>query len=307
MSRSRREFQEGKSRLVWKKESNTMAVTQLVQGSVTLLGNTVFCVGHHGSLALLDLRKWRWQFLGNDCLLGIGGWHIADLVNDKIYYFGGDGTEALVEYDTVLERARKVETLNEGPSRTTFMTSVFATWRNEIITFGGYSPRLESRTNDTHAYNVVSKSWRKLEMKGRLPKARNGHSSILHGTKMYIYGGYDVHAALLGDLWIAELSNFHAPSWSQPQTTGHSPSRRCLAVWHNLNGLLLVFGGFGRVGSAKNLELYFPEEKAWLSTANSQDLVQGTPPYQNHCQAGLTTSTGILYFTNDKVYSLSEE
>ena len=55
----------------------------------------------------------------------------------------------------------------------------------------------------------------------------------------------------------------------------------------------------------KNLGIHVPEEDMWLSSSSSRLDINGSSPTQTRFQLGLSTSNGILYFTNHGIYGLS--
>ena len=275
-----------------------------VNGSLTLVGNSVYHAGFRGTLAVLSCENWQWQLFGKR-LLGLGNYHCAQLAADKIYYIGGNMAKGVVEYDTVLHNVNRIaeKSTGESPAGRKWMSSVFAPWRNEIVTFGGFFDGDVARSNETHAFNVDMKSWRKLELRGRLPEPRTGHSATMCSSKMYVYGGYDRNAQLLGDICIAELGAHYA-FWSLPQVNGRIPVSRTVAALNNLNGLLVMFGGHAQREVAKGeLNIFSPETNMWLSSGVK---VQGSSPRTKTRRCGLKTSNGVLYFTRDGIYLLSQ-
>ena len=279
----------------------------LRDGSVTLLGGKVYWAGGSGVLTAFSFDNLRWQTLGKP-LLGISMTHVAELADEKIYFYGGVGSTALVEYDTVLGAAREVETARTGPSGRRWMTAVFAPWRREIIYFGGIHRAGESRMNDTHAFNVDSQSWKELGLRGTPPQARTGHSAVIHEKKMYIYGGFNDDFEYLGDLWIAELSSLAAQTWSLVVTRGSLPTNRTVAALNNLNGRLVVFGGFCRDYNVRHaMSVFFPKTQEWKSRDGGEVRVAGSRPGDTTNHLSVTLSRGILYFTPSGIFLLSEE
>lgn len=274
--------------------------------SVTLVGHSVYVAEARNRLWKLSCKTWRWEELGNR-LLGIGKYHIAQLSAEKIYFYGGLGSPALVEYDTVLGKARKVETTGDSPYRRQYMSSVFAAWRSEIITFGGMFLDMHTRSNQTHALNVESKSWRKLELKGKRPKPRYLHTAAILGTKMYIYGGTNERSAPLDDLWIAELSQSLAPYWSQPQVNGTIPHARTGGSLNILKGMILLFGGDNRLNELRDFHLYFADSLTWCGESSQSVERKGEPPKVTIKSYGVTTATGVLYLTRSGIFLLSQE
>lgn len=289
---------EDKLRLRWKRVASVANIPDLGASSAILVGHVVHCTLRRGQAYKFDTKTRTWTKSAQSTV-GIVDWHAAEIVDDKIFYFGG---RAPVEYDTVLERRRVVETANIGPARTSFMTAVFATSRNEIVTFGGYSSPKNGRTNETHAYNTTTKAWKKLELKGKQPPARNGHAATMCLSKMYIFGGYDENRMRLGDLWIAELGKNLPPTWSKPRTTGITPRQCSRPTWNNLNGRLILAGW-----SFQCMQVYIAESEMWCDESSSQVDVRGLAPNISDCREGIDIHNGILYFTPKDVYVLSQE
>ena len=264
------------------------------RGSVTLLGSRVYCGFAGGYLSVFSLLDYRWQSLGKP-LLRVDGGHAAQLAGDKIYFLYKD----VVEYDTVTEEVTTVATVQGAD---TWMAAAFAPWRDEIITFGGFSFQF---TNEMHAFHVESKTWKKLELNGKPPERRNAAAAVICGKKMFVYGGYSISGYPLGDLWIADLSNSRAPSWSLAKTSGRfstGPGRPSLC---NIDDLLVVFGEF-RTPNAKVL-VYSLLDREWYSQLDKQAVVLNDPPPSSYAHKALAVNAGILYFTERGVYLLSRE
>ena len=299
---------EGEVTLRWKQLAERgMGDVVLEGGSATQVGSRVFFAGGAGRLSVVSCEGWTVEELGSP-LLRLPRWHIAQLVDDKIFFCGGLGSMSLVEYDVVLGHAREVVTDEEIPIGKMYMTSVYAPWRKEIVTFGGFVSRNRIRSNETHAFNAKSKNWKLLELRGQPPEARILHAATLYGTKMYVYGGYGTGNRYLGDLWIAELSDYSAQSWSQPQIRGTAPSGRTQTSLCVLNGLLVIFGGNTMQRRAcRDTEVYIPELNSWHMRNSSVVRVKGNPPKFTRSHRGLSVSDGILYFTTSGIHKLSQQ
>ena len=297
---------EGKVSLRWRKLTVRGARSLEIDGaSATLVGSRIFFAGGVGRLWVISCEDWTVNELGSP-LLRLPRWHIAQLVEDKIFFGGGHRAKYLVEYDLVLGQAREVVTDEKGPIGRMYMTSVYAPWRNEIITFGGFFSLSPNRSNETHAFNAESKSWNLLQLRGQQPEPRILHSAALHGTKMYVYGGYGTGNRPLEGLWIAELSDYSAQSWSQPVLQGTPPSGRTQTSLCVLNGLLVVFGGYtmGR-RACRDTGIYIPQLNSWHRRRSSVVRIKGSPPKYTRSHRGLSVSDGILYFTGSGIHKLS--
>lgn len=294
-------------RLRWYKLSPRIAQMSVKGGSATVVGGKVYITSGSGHLMVFHYRKRILKALGWKMLF-IDPWHVAQLAGDKIYYFGGKNTRALVEYDTVLNTSRDVETATTGPIRREYMSAVYAWWRKEILSFGGFYPGTYNRSNETHAFHVVSKSWKLLKLAGQPPEPRTVHAATIYGTKMYIYGGCTEGNRYLDDLWIAELANGVTAFWSQPQINGFIPARRTQSRLNNLNGLLVVFGGNDSLRNAVGeVLIYDPVAKVWHERSTSPLVIMDVSPIEVKGPLGVTTADGIIYVTIFGIYLLSRD
>ena len=294
-------------RLRWTKlVSSRKGMMEMTRGSAVLVGSKVYLAFNKGAISVLSFQKWRWKSLGR-LLLGLTEYHVAVLAGDKIFYFGQGSAPPLVEYDIVLGSARKVNTVNEGPLQRPWKSCVFASWRNEIISFGGFMTQSQGRrSNETHALNVETKVWTKLEMRGVLPPARTDHQALMCGTKMYIYSGSGQNYEHLRHIWIAELGN-RAPFWSRPVNYVHAPYPRSRALFNKLGDVLIVFGGYRGRHRVRKLEKFFTQTKMWQTPVSSHPEVEGEAPYGAWYLLSVHTSNGILYLTDRGIYSLTED
>ena len=286
-------------RLRWKRlgESDSEFVSSTRRGAATLIGDCVYFSSYTQRLWVLSLRNYTWKLVGK-VLTGIEGGHVSLLAADKIYFFG-PGSKGVVEYDTVLATARIVTRIDEGSAGYLWVSAAFAPWRNEIISFGGYNRRIR-RMNETHAFNVVTNTWKKLDMRGKLPEPRTAAAATIRGTKLYVYGGYGNAGPSFGELWIAELSGFVPPFWTLAQANSQSAIGCTMPTLSYLNGFLIVYGG--HVEENKRLQMYSLQEGEWYRP-EVVELKDAPSKFEGHL--AITVSTGILYFAKDGMYMLS--
>ena len=291
----------------WRKlPSIRKGMIKTAPGSATLVGSKVYLAFNNGTISVLSLKKWHWKSLGQR-LLGLTQYHVAVLVGDKIFYFGQGSGPLLVEYDLVLRTARRVKTANEGPLRRPSKSCVFASWRNEIISFGGFMTEQGRTSNETHALNVETKFWTKLEIRGELPPARIDHEALMCGTKMYIYGGSGQNYEQLRHIWIAELGYQFAPFWSRPVNYVEAPAARSYSFFNKLGDVLVVFGGFRRGILQRKLEKFFTQTKMWQTPLSTLPKVEGEDPHDPWFLLSVNITNGILYLTDREMYSLTED
>lgn len=69
-----------------------------------------------------------------------------------------------------------------------------------MVVFGGFEDG--ERTNETIIYNLKSNLWTSVKHeKGSRPCPRSGHSAVIQGNFMYVFGGKAGNSLKLNDLW----------------------------------------------------------------------------------------------------------
>jgi len=108
------------------------------------------------------------------------------------------------------------------------------------------------RTNEVAKFNVKNFSWERVKLPegARRPCPRSGHSAVIVGQTMYIFGGKADNSLRLNDLW---GFNLQSNTWTLvkpvdevvPEVrSGHSA---CV-----YDGLILIFGGIYEVTKELN-------------------------------------------------------
>lgn len=121
------------------------------------------------------------------------------------------------------------------------------------ISTGGTSTLL---TNSMTAYDVERNEWWSIATSGPMPCPRRGHSAVLVGDSMYVFGGCGANSEPLNDLWkftfMADLSGKSCGSWHQIITISgstsnpahpSSPSPRFFHACEVIDTTMYVFGG----------------------------------------------------------------
>ncbi|KAE9552342.1 hypothetical protein FO519_004467 [Halicephalobus sp. NKZ332] len=145
-----------------------------------------------------------------------------------------------------------------------------------IYLWGGRNDQYGS-SSTLHEFNPETLKWRIVPAGIFLPQARDGHSAVVYGNSMYIFGGFEYMTSLFSND-VYEF-NFEKSSWSHIQTTGECPSPRdfhtsCTKEWtcieadgdlptgrrsHSMwtyNDKIYVFGGYESRGNTHFNDLY---------------------------------------------------
>lgn len=120
-------------------------------------------------------------------------------------------------------------------------------YKNKVFLFGG----MVNETiyyNDLFSYDGSKMKWENLQTSGDIPSGRGGHSSVIIGNKLWIYGGRDIKGCL-SDLYSLDLDHF---SWTKHNFlfTNHNESiyygregHSMVIIDYNNTNTLVVFGG----------------------------------------------------------------
>eukprot|EP01025_Chloroclados_australasicus_P007931 TRINITY_DN1269_c1_g2_i1.p1 TRINITY_DN1269_c1_g2~~TRINITY_DN1269_c1_g2_i1.p1 ORF type:complete len:584 (-),score=64.53 TRINITY_DN1269_c1_g2_i1:309-2060(-) len=164
-------------------------------------------------------------------------------------------------------------------------------WGSNILVTGGYR-KAKDRTQDLQVYvfDTTNFNWSLItpQATADVPEARGGHTSVLVGSSMYIFGGENgARRRTLGDLWSLNLETM---SWKlcQPKGTPPSPRSEHVAVSYN-DRYMLVFGGGSVAHCYSDLHVLDVESMEWIDVQ-----IGGTPPAARAGHAG--TVLGNMWY-----------
>jgi Rab9 effector protein with kelch motifs len=81
-------------------------------------------------------------------------------------------------------------------------------YEGAMVIFGGFLPNGE-RTNDIFMYYFKENKWEKVSVLGLdLPRPRAGHSALVFGDSMVIFGGRDEESNKLNDIWVFNFTSY---------------------------------------------------------------------------------------------------
>jgi len=204
--------------------------------------------------------------------------HTANLVNNKMYVFGGYDGESLRNELFVLdlETCQWTEVKDpEGNGPTPRSQHSSAVLGDKMIIFGGYD---SEEQNDVFVFDTETQEWAELDVQGKnLPVSRYQHTSCcakVNGRDaLIVFGGFDSNQKCLGDLWALMMDTFE---WQEVKTTGESPCPRGghrVFVHENFVG---VFGGEG--DDDKRKDDLFVIDTDTLNGENSRFRIPTTTP-----------------------------
>ena len=108
-----------------------------------------------------------------------------------------------------------------------------------MVLFGGFKNDGE-RCNESYIFHFGDHRWERINSPSKeLPAPRAGHSAVVNGDDMYIFGGKDSEIRM-DDLWKFNLKTYE---WTRI-TAPDQPSTRCGHNAQLWGQYMIVYGGF---------------------------------------------------------------
>jgi len=117
----------------------------------------------------------------------------------------------------------------QGPAHPQMMGcgATFDRERQQVICFGGGPPHDPFTCSDcTSIYDLEMRRWRKIKIKGEVPKKRQGFHATVYEGRCYIFGGRQFGGTCVNDMWALDLETYE---WIEITTNGTPPLPR---VWY---------------------------------------------------------------------------
>lgn len=119
-------------------------------------------------------------------------------------------------------------------------------YEGSMVIFGGFTSDGE-RSNDLYRYHFKDNKWERVSVLGQdAPAPRAGHSALVFGDSMVIFGGRDQDSNKLNDIWIFNFSTYQ---WEEIVITDEElkPSPRSGHSACLYKDMMIVFGGIHEV------------------------------------------------------------
>lgn len=243
------------------------------------------------------LRNWPYQRYG----------HTVVAHEDSIYLFGGRNDEAacnvLYKFDTNTYTWSQPKVFGDIPGERDGHSACGI--GQFMYVFGGYEEIIERFGQDVYRLDLSTYTWQLLTCIGEPPVHRDFHSATAIGTNMFIFGGRSDLSGI-GNFGPDYYSNkvcyldtlslrWHNPSIHPPLPTG----RRSHSAL-NLDGKLLIFGGYnGRTKEHKN-DLWLLDPSCW----SWREMVPfGAAPNPRRRQALCRVGSKIFLFGGTSPYT----
>eukprot|EP00736_Rhodelphis_marinus_P003482 Rmarinus@m.12956 len=145
--------------------------------------------------------------------------HTTTAFGDKLFVFGGGSDSGChndlhcLDLDT-MEWTKVLSTGNIPACRTAHTSTPIV---NQLFVFGGGDKDRNARKqyNDVRLYDMEMEMWHEPSIHGKLPQARDGHTTVAIGNKLFVFGGHDGET-VFGSLHVLLTSPPPAPDPEPP-------------------------------------------------------------------------------------------
>ncbi|XP_047340080.1 RING finger protein B-like [Impatiens glandulifera] len=177
--------------------------------------------------------------------------HSASVIGKCLYIFGGSGMSAhtlKAEYyndlyilNTETFEWKRAETSGISPARR--CTNTCSSWKNNIIVIGGEDSN-DYYLSDVHILNTDTLVWKKLITLGQPFTPRGGHTTVVLGKNIFVFGGFADESSLHDDIFMLDMDT---RVWTKVMGAGSGPSARFSCAGDIINssksGVFVLIGG----------------------------------------------------------------
>jgi len=196
------------------------------------------------------------------------------LHNGKMIIFGGMTPSKwfndMHSFDFEKESWEEIK-YNSGTVPEVYLESAVL-YKDSFYICGGQTLKDMTSTCKLWRYEIEKRSWTEVKTKGNLPTSRSGHSAVIYGDAMYIFGGQSTNDVLLNELFIY---HFDSSEWEFVISAPGSniPPPRYVHTATVINNEMYVFAGMVKDGFSADLFKYSFQSKLWTLVKPNDDIV----------------------------------
>lgn len=244
-----------------------------------------------------DVKKvWRWKPVETGGLRpSPREGHTAVAVEEYLVVFGGcfldrECFSDVRVLDTVEDRWLAPVVSGVGPTPREGHTATLVA--DNIYVFGGSSE--QGYMNDLYVLAVGEQSageqmrmaWGTVDVSGRAPPPREGHSATAVNERIFVFGGF-TEEGYSNELYVL---NVELMAWEKPPVAGTAPSGREGHAATLFKDRIIVFGGFMDGGCLNDVAVLDTRTQTWVRPE-----VSGAPPRPRQDMSAVRRGHTILY------------
>eukprot|EP00301_Raphidiophrys_heterophryoidea_P002266 c11061_g1_i3.p1 GENE.c11061_g1_i3~~c11061_g1_i3.p1 ORF type:complete len:1007 (-),score=267.88 c11061_g1_i3:703-3723(-) len=224
--------------------------------TMTALGTRIYVIGGvyddkpFNDVIVYDTLENRWFSSAPSGTLPPFGLvaHTAVVVQSEIFVFGGgdgrhDAHEMFV-FDTEMWTWETAKFSGECPKARYGHSACVR--GEQMFVFGGYSLK-SGYSNDLSVLDTSSLEWIIPYVSGERPAERVGHSMIVVGNKVFVYGGSN-RDTQYNDMYVLDVTNIMSLRWTSPQLArSHDQHPRYMHTATAIGGKIFIFGGASNI------------------------------------------------------------
>jgi len=154
-----------------------------------------------------------------------------------------------------------------------------------------------SRVNDLFKFSVDTMTWSKiLPSSGAPPSPRHSHAAVVHGDKMWVYGGYD--GSYRCDF---HCFDFITNTWSLVPAVGRPPRARYRATCVVYKNNLICFGGHDGTQHLSDTHVFDFEGRTWQRLETI-----GEPPIPRDSHVSVVVNSSMWVFAGSSGSALND-
>ena len=198
--------------------------------------------------------------------------HAAALLNGIMYVFGGyDGTQRVNTFHAFSFAEKRwspvLPSANSAPPPSPRDRHVAVAFGNSIFIHGGFDG--VSRVSDFWGFDFSTMTWREVHaLQGRSPSPRHSHAAVVHGSSLYVFGGYD--GSYKADL---HEFDFTLSRWGVVPAAGRRPRARYRATCVTHKSQMILYGGHDGTRHLSDAHVFDFDTRTWNNL-----VCEGTPP-----------------------------
>ena len=123
--------------------------------------------------------------------------------------------------------------------------------------------------NEVWVFDIRREEWHKMDCAGEkknIPQPRYGHSALLFGARMFIFGGKGEKNQLFNDIFFLDLVEWR---WESVTSLSKPPVPRLFHAFEQVGRKMVIHGGWDGNSSFSDLHIFDTDSFTWTSPSTT--------------------------------------